>query len=309
MYNAADADLRQRLPNLISLLFSLAPYILRAQVEVQNRMLAHYYTVLNAFCEEEGLPSPPPSMDQVAQEWEYAHQDARERIESLNCLVQGKAIRRENEAQNQNQRPSLGNRTPSTGTTSSVASSLRGRPSMAPPFLAPKPCGRETRSPSPASSAFTPRGSISVASSASTHSLPSGGDHYKPPPPVTMPKPNPAPSPVVTPFIQPAAPPTGIRMQPAGPNVDHFQLNHQTKAGNTSSELAHMIKRKRPPPPPAASKPVFVTAAYDFQGQGDELSFREGDRIRVTRKTASNDDWWDGELNGVKGPFPANYIE
>lgn len=69
-------------------------------------------------------------------------------------------------------------------------------------------------------------------------------------------------------------------------------------------------KKKPPPPPPAASRPVFVTALYDFDGQGNgDLSFREGDRIRVMRKTNSTDDWWEGELRGQKGPFPANYVE
>jgi hypothetical protein len=36
-----------------------------------------------------------------------------------------------------------------------------------------------------------------------------------------------------------------------------------------------------------------VTALYDFAGQGSgDLVFREGDRIRVTKKTGSTDDWW-----------------
>ncbi len=39
------------------------------------------------------------------------------------------------------------------------------------------------------------------------------------------------------------------------------------------------------------------------------MSFREGDRIRIVKKTGSVDDWWDGELRGVKGSFPANYVE
>jgi hypothetical protein len=51
-----------------------------------------------------------------------------------------------------------------------------------------------------------------------------------------------------------------------------------------------------------------VTALYDFGGQGaGDLSFREGDRIRVIKKTESTDEWWQGELRGVKGSFPANY--
>jgi hypothetical protein len=53
---------------------------------------------------------------------------------------------------------------------------------------------------------------------------------------------------------------------------------------------------------------MYVTALYDFGGQGDgDLVFHEGDRIRVIKKTDSTDEWWEGELRGVKGSFPANY--
>ena len=77
---------------------------------------------------------------------------------------------------------------------------------------------------------------------------------------------------------------------------------------------AAAAKKKPPPPPPppkgGLSQALFVTALYDFGGQGDgDLVFREGDRIRVLKKTSSTDDWWDGELRGVKGSFPANYCE
>ena len=54
----------------------------------------------------------------------------------------------------------------------------------------------------------------------------------------------------------------------------------------------------------------FVTALYDFGGQGEgDLVFQQGDRIRVLKRTDSTDDWWEGELRGVKGSFPANYVE
>lgn len=43
-----------------------------------------------------------------------------------------------------------------------------------------------------------------------------------------------------------------------------------------------------------------------FEG---DLSFRDGDRIRIVKKTDSVDDWWDGELNGMTGCFPANYVK
>ncbi len=51
-------------------------------------------------------------------------------------------------------------------------------------------------------------------------------------------------------------------------------------------------------------------AQYAFNGQGEgDLSFREGDRIKIVKKTDTLDDWWVGELGGVEGNFPANYCK
>lgn len=88
-------------------------------------------------------------------------------------------------------------------------------------------------------------------------------------------------------------------------------------ASSASSVTAASIaaKKKKPPPPVpvkrlgSSQQAQFVTALYDFEGQAEgDLAFREGDRIRIVKKTESVDDWWDGEINGVKGCFPANYV-
>uniref|UniRef100_A0A8D2KRF1 SH3 domain-containing YSC84-like protein 1 n=1 Tax=Varanus komodoensis TaxID=61221 RepID=A0A8D2KRF1_VARKO len=57
------------------------------------------------------------------------------------------------------------------------------------------------------------------------------------------------------------------------------------------------------------SCPTMVTAIYPFEGQqpGD-LTFNAGDKIRVTMKTDSQFDWWEGSLQGRTGIFPANYV-
>jgi amphiphysin len=102
---------------------------------------------------------------------------------------------------------------------------------------------------------------------------------------------------------------------PAGPGHDYFQAKLRTTtsrdAGSASPSLTALVagKKKPPPPPPMKRKQeVWVMAQYDFSGQepGD-LSFSEGDRIRVLQKTDSTDDWWEGELGAVTGKFPANY--
>ncbi|PYI00098.1 SH3-domain-containing protein [Aspergillus ellipticus CBS 707.79] len=78
------------------------------------------------------------------------------------------------------------------------------------------------------------------------------------------------------------------------------------------SAIAAAKKKPPPPPPPRmnSAPALYVTAVHDFAGQSaEDLAFREGDRIRVLKKTDSTDDWWEGELRGKKGSFPANYVE
>jgi amphiphysin len=88
---------------------------------------------------------------------------------------------------------------------------------------------------------------------------------------------------------------------PAGPSADYFQRG--------------AAQKKKPPPPPpkrigSQNSGLYAIALYSFEGQGQgDLRFREGDRIKVVKKTDSTDDWWEGELNGVKGSFPANYCK
>ncbi|KAJ5104813.1 hypothetical protein NUU61_002160 [Penicillium alfredii] len=309
VYQAADDDLRQRLPTLISLIFSLAPCVLEAQIEIQNRMLAHYYTVLHTYCEEEQFPSPPPPMEQVIQDWEYDSQLVQQKIERFGCITQGKAIRQSMAADAQNKRPPMSSRANSMA--SQVSNMSQRKPTVPPPIPGNKPCGLEAISPATTPSIATPCDSISISSSAATTPLPTGGDSYMPPPPVAPIPPAP---------VQKPTPPAGVQFSPAGPNIDHFRLARQTTTTSSSASslsssaaLSDAIKLKKarpPPPPPAARSATFVTALYDFDGhRNGDLAFREGDRIRVVEKTDSTEDWWEGELKGVKGAFPANYVE
>ena len=67
-------------------------------------------------------------------------------------------------------------------------------------------------------------------------------------------------------------------------------------------------KKPPPPPPPKRNKDVWVVAQYGFEsGEPGDLVFGEGERIRVVKATESRDDWWEGEVRGVRGMFPANY--
>ena len=55
------------------------------------------------------------------------------------------------------------------------------------------------------------------------------------------------------------------------------------------------------------SEAYFVQALYDFTPEEDgELEFRQGDNIRVIDK--SDENWWEGELDGRQGLFPVIYV-
>lgn len=64
-----------------------------------------------------------------------------------------------------------------------------------------------------------------------------------------------------------------------------------------SSVLSSIASKKKPPPPPPPKKKigvgkreVWVKALFTFEGQDEgDLSFREGERILVVRKTESVD--------------------
>lgn len=59
-----------------------------------------------------------------------------------------------------------------------------------------------------------------------------------------------------------------------------------------------------PPPPPP--KREIAVGLYAFKAEDDtELPFNKGDRITVLSKQG---EWWEGELNGKRGMFPANYV-
>ncbi len=88
---------------------------------------------------------------------------------------------------------------------------------------------------------------------------------------------------------------------PAGSSADYFQRG--------------AAQKKKPPPPPPKRigfqpPALYAVALYDFDGQNQgDLRFNEGDQIKVLKKTDSTEDWWEGELRGTRGSFPANYCK
>ncbi|KAJ3183146.1 hypothetical protein HK101_009875 [Irineochytrium annulatum] len=87
------------------------------------------------------------------------------------------------------------------------------------------------------------------------------------------------------------------------------------KPGSLSGSARSSTTAAIPPPPPYQSmqrNDDAVVALYDFRGERDgDLSFKKGDRIVVTKRTDSRNDWWTGRVEsgaGATGSFPANYV-
>jgi len=48
---------------------------------------------------------------------------------------------------------------------------------------------------------------------------------------------------------------------------------------------------------------------YDYEGEAEgDLVFNAGDEIIILDQTDPSG-WWKGELNGVQGFFPSNFVE
>lgn len=56
---------------------------------------------------------------------------------------------------------------------------------------------------------------------------------------------------------------------------------------------------------------TYCCALYDYDGDGDELTFEEGQVIRILSRCAHSvdDGWWQGELEGRVGNFPSLVVE
>lgn len=287
VYNAADDQLRHYLPPLLQAVYSLQPYLLAAQIRIQNNLLAHYYTMLHSYCQEEGFPSPAPPMDEVIRVFETAWKPNQKTMEAMPMIASGKAIRKSFSTEDAHRPGTNGHRRPSQPSSYSRGPSVSPSRHNVPPSPQP-PMPKLSHSPSSAS-LLTPN------ETAITSPSPSNSAYQTP----------------ISAFA------------PAGPNVDYFSRDRQPSASSVSTSqpttpggsatlLSGLINKKKPPPPPPRIPShhfQFVTALYDFGGQGEgDLVFREGDKIKVLKKTESTDDWWQGELKGVKGMFPANYV-
>lgn len=209
------------------------------------------------------------------------------------CIASGKGVRTSEERRNGSNSAAIGSRRPSYNRQVSATASPTRNLAPPAPNLDTKPRIGDYLSTSPSSSHQN-------YSSRITSPSPGASDY---------------PSPAITPGRHTSPGPRGGGGDYFSSRERQPSSSNQTATpgiGGIGSAVAVAAKKKPPPPPPpraaSSTRAMYVTALYDFGGQGDgDLVFREGDRIRVIKKTESTDEWWEGELRGVKGSFPANY--
>jgi len=238
---------------------------------IQNSLLAQYYTTLHNYSEAMGFQSPPPPMVDVIAIWDGNFKPVQQQAESLTCIAKGKAVHQPMSPEDDRGRK--------------PSSSLNVRSA----FPTRRPSSQNT-----ASDAVSPNPESRVRRIPSSNPIAVASPHLSPLPQPTM---------SYTPSHSSASRPSSSYSahSSAGPTGDYFQR-------------AAIAKKKPPPPPPkrigSNNLALYAVALYSFDGQGQgDLSFKEHDRIRVIKKTDSTDDWWEGELRGVKGSFPANYCK
>ena len=251
--------------------------------------------MMHNYCEQEQFPSPPPPMEQVMEEWSHSFNPVQKEVESFGCLAKGKAVGQPMKSPQAVQNG--GSRSASSPNASqhrlSTSSDRSGRSSSSQ--------WHEMASPHPRSASLTVSGSETSRRPSAASSIDSSSF-------VALPE-----------YFQS---PGSFSQTGPSPGADYFSSRerHPSTASSpsvssvvSSAPSASVIGKKKPPPPPPKPKPAsakiqLVTAQYDFSGQNaGDLSFKEGDRIRVLKKTDSTDEWWQGELRGVQGSFPANY--
>lgn len=250
--------------------YSILPHLLNAQIMIQNTLLAQLYTTLHNFSQDHGFQSPPPEMDEIMATFEQDFTSLRLEAESsFKMLTHGKAV---------HQPMSLGNDVKSytgLGIRSKTTNAIEERRTVK-PIRRPSGVGGEEAE-SPPMYRIESKPTPGMLTPASTYSERNGSGYFD----------------------------------------NNKQVTHRASSNSLATTMSnHSIAAKKKPPPPPPPKRLashqfeYVIALYDFDGQSHgDLSFREGDRIRIVKKTQNQEDWWEGEKGGVQGAFPANYCK
>lgn len=316
-FGIADTHLRETLPPIIAAAFSLVPPLLGSHVLIQNRLLGLYYTTLHTYCDELGFPSPPPPMDEVVADWNASFRPAQREVESIGCIARGKAVHMSMSlgADGQAREPPNPSQ-PGNPLKSGFRRSTSGLISSGTSQNEPSAQRQAFRIPSASSIPVSP-GRPDYTPRPSADGNPRRPDYL-------------APTDFTTATVLGRSP--GISPNSLRPRSDYFNDNRRPSTTSLASSVSQLslnlgngcsgtpaaaaaAKKKPPPPPPPKRVPStqpeeYVVALYTFNGEdAGDLSFREGDKIKIVKKTATAQDWWVGELGGTRGNIPANYCK
>ncbi|KAF2845557.1 hypothetical protein T440DRAFT_522572 [Plenodomus tracheiphilus IPT5] len=302
-YQLSDENLRDRLPRLNAATFSILPHLLTNQIVLQNNLIGNLYTVLHQYSHEQGYPDPPPEPEEVIPLWDSSFTPLRKEMEAdLGLLRTGKAVHLPMRL------PDKGDTLTGLGIRNKVLPGRRVSSNDSVQTLTQRPARPTTTLTSPAEDGPPP---VSLSSKPSYSSLGASKSRIQ------------SSSPHLTPALDNygrRASSTSQASSYSNGGHDYFSNAVSKMPSNTSTASTPGYspnpaagKKKPPPPPPkkiGSFQSEYVTAMYDFDSHtAGDLSFREGDRIRVVKKTESSQDWWEGEVHGVKGSFPANYCK
>jgi hypothetical protein len=249
-------------------------------------------------------------MDEVVSTWNSAFRPIQSNIESISFITRGKAINQPMNLANGGQKPLSAPQTPSEGAFRRTSSGLINSNNNGPqPRTLRIPSSGALKSPSPAApdpqlSPSSRRRPDYLAPTDFTTATVLGG--------AAIDNSNRDPSPGRSPDSRRPSDYFNSRDRPSSASTT---ASNVSRGQITPSGFGNALGKKKPPPPPPkripSTKPEeWVVARYAFEGQGQgDLTFREGDRIKIVKKTETDQDWWVGELDGVKGNFPANYTQ
>jgi amphiphysin len=303
-YQLADENLRDRLPRLNAATFSILPHLLSNQIVLQNNLIGNLYTVLHQYSHEQGYPDPPPEPEEVIPLWDSSFTPLRKEMESsFGLLKSGKAIHLPMRL------PDKGETLTGLGIRNKVMPGRRVSSNDSVPTITGG-TARPARPSQTLSSTSESGPPVSLSSKPSFSSLGASKPKIGSSPHLSAGQDQ---------YGRRASSTSMASSYSNGTNGDNYfnRVPSHTSNGSTpgypSSPNPAAGKKKPPPPPPkkiGSFQSEYVTAMYDFDSltPGD-LNFREGDRIRVIKKTESSQDWWEGEVHNKQGSFPANYCK
>lgn len=313
---------------------------------IQGSLLAQSYTSLHNYCQAVKLPSPPPSVEEVADVWTQDFRPIQQEVERITVIARGKAVHQPFSQGGDTRKSTTGLnirnkvsdvRRPGAQSTQSTSSELPRVSRVTSNQSATSASENLPRVSRISSNQSTPPANENRPRTA-TSRISSGGSPASETPPRINRMPSsqnmqasritskpPMPSPSLSPYLAPTQSSSRLAPRASSSNIrpstsaggsaagDSY-FTRQPSSNNLSAAAAAAGTKKKPPPPPPKKRigtqppAIYVVASFPFAGQGQgDLAFEEGDRIKVIKKTDSTDDWWEGECGGRKGSFPANY--